>query len=156
MNRNIIVSGGGTGIGRAIAQQFAEARYHVVLLGRRATVLASAAREINEATGAHRVATWIPTDLASVPDVQAMVRTLEEREMTPVDVIVNNAGGVVQTATHDLAEIAARWQQDFQTNVLTAVLLTEALLPYLRRPNGRIIHLSSIAAVQGLIFTHIF
>ncbi len=63
-----------------------------------------------------------------------MVRTQEEREMTPVDVIVNNAGGVVQTATHDLTEIAARWQQDFRTNVLTAVLLTEALLPHLRRP----------------------
>ncbi len=78
-----------------------------------------------------------------------MVRTQEEREMTPVDVIVNNAGGVVQTATHDLTEIAARWQQDFRTNVLTAVLLTEALLPHLRRPNGRIIHLSSIAAAQA-------
>ena len=150
MNRNIIVSGAGTGIGRAIAQQFARAGDHVVLLGRRAAVLETAAQQINETLGAHRNAvTWIPVDLSSVPDVEAMLRTLEEREMTTIDVIVNNAGGVVHTATHDLTDVAARWRQDFQTNVLTAVLLTEALLPRLRRPNGRIIHLSSIAAIQG-------
>ncbi|MHB1956437.1 MAG: SDR family NAD(P)-dependent oxidoreductase [Sulfobacillus sp.] len=72
MNRNIVF-GGGTGTGHAIALQFAEAGDDVVLLGRRATVLASAASAIDEAAGAHR-ATWIATDLASVSDVQAMLR----------------------------------------------------------------------------------
>ncbi|MBA3265207.1 MAG: SDR family oxidoreductase, partial [Nocardioidaceae bacterium] len=48
-----------------------------------------------------------------------------------------------------LAETAESWLADFHANVLTAVLLTEALLPRLRRPGGRILAMSSIAGVRG-------
>ena len=45
--------------------------------------------------------------------------------------------------------MAEAWQRDFEGNVLTAVLLTEALLPGLTRPGGRIVAITSVAAVRG-------
>jgi len=51
--------------------------------------------------------------------------------------------------TKTLAETADSWLSDFRSNVLTAVMLTEALRHALRRPGGRIINMSSIAALRG-------
>ena len=65
------------------------------------------------------------------------------------DVLVNNAGAFVGGEDSGLAGVAARWHATFDSNVLTAVLLTEALRPLLRRPGGRIILTSSIAAQRG-------
>lgn len=67
-----------------------------------------------------------------------------------VDVVVANAGGNVAPA-HDgtLEGIADSFRHNFEANVLTAVLLTEGLLPHLTRPGGRIIQMSSIAALRG-------
>jgi 3-oxoacyl-[acyl-carrier protein] reductase len=48
-----------------------------------------------------------------------------------------------------LADVAAMWEADFRGNVLTAVLLTTALLPHLSRPGGRIVNISSIAALRA-------
>jgi 3-oxoacyl-[acyl-carrier protein] reductase len=45
--------------------------------------------------------------------------------------------------------VAAAWEADFRANVLTAVLLTTALMPRLRRPGGRIVNISSIAALRA-------
>lgn len=63
---------------------------------------------------------------------------------------MTNAGGNV-ASSHDgsLESIADGYRRNFAANVLTSVLLTEALLPRVRRPGGRIVHLSSIAALRG-------
>ncbi len=52
-------------------------------------------------------------------------------------------------AGESLAQIAEHWLADFRGNVLTVVLLTEALLPRMRRLGGRILAMSSIAGVRG-------
>jgi 3-oxoacyl-[acyl-carrier protein] reductase len=135
--RHVVISGGGTGIGRATARAFAREGAHVTLLGRRADVLAEAADEIGARTH--------PVDLTDPAAVRALVADWEE----PVDVLVNNAGGVTRGDVQDLAEIADAWLADYRTNVLTAVLLTEGLRDRLRRPGGRVILLSSIAALRG-------
>jgi 3-oxoacyl-[acyl-carrier protein] reductase len=69
----------------------------------------------------------------------------------PVDVLVNNAGGVASRGMPQtqLAEVARAWEADFQSNVVSAVLLTHALLSRLRRPGGRVVNVSSIAALRG-------
>jgi 3-oxoacyl-[acyl-carrier protein] reductase len=65
-------------------------------------------------------------------------------------VLVNNAGGTFgHAAAGDLADLAAAREADVRGNVLPAVLLTEALLPRLRRPGGRIVTITSIAALRG-------
>jgi 3-oxoacyl-[acyl-carrier protein] reductase len=140
----VVVSGGGTGIGRATALAFARDGASVVLLGRREEVLAAAATEINTAVGEQR-AGFHPVDLTDPARVSAFARESDE----PVDVIVNAAGGIDRRDGPDLADLAERWLADYRTNVLTAVLLTEALLGRLRRPGGRVIALSSIAALRG-------
>ena len=67
----------------------------------------------------------------------------------PVDVLVNNAGAYVGGDDSTLDRRGRHWRATFDSNVLTAVLLTEALRPLLRRPGGRIILTSSIAAQRG-------
>jgi 3-oxoacyl-[acyl-carrier protein] reductase len=123
MARLAVVSGGGTGIGRATAGMLAGEGYDVIIVGRRPDVLADA-----------------PGRAAAVVEAVAG---------RAVDVVVNNAGAYLSGDDSTPEGLAARWRANLDSNVLTAVLLTDALLPLLRRPGGRIILTSSIAAQRG-------
>jgi 3-oxoacyl-[acyl-carrier protein] reductase len=147
MARNVFVSGGGTGIGRAIARRFALAADHVTIIGRREDVLEHAANELNREAGGSSVVP-VPADLAVAEDVERVVAFAAERN-SPVDVIVNNAGGVGGVDAEGLAGVEADWEGEFRRNVLTAVLLTNGLEPMLRRPGSSIVNVSSIAALAG-------
>ncbi|MFJ7294843.1 SDR family NAD(P)-dependent oxidoreductase [Streptomyces collinus] len=144
MARNVVISGGGTGIGLAAARVFAADGDRVLLLGRRADVLAKA-----EVPGALTYA----ADLAEPEDVRG-VAAFVERELGAVDVLVHSAGGngLLEPDAPDgdpLAAVAHTWSVNFRLNTLTAVLLTEALKPRLAEPGGRVLFLSSIAAYRG-------
>jgi 3-oxoacyl-[acyl-carrier protein] reductase len=85
-------------------------------------------------------------------DPAAVRAALAELPAT-VDVLINNAGGNTDrvrdaVAPGDLDGIAANWEANFQANVLTAVLMTEALKPRFA-DNARIVTIGSIAAKQG-------
>jgi 3-oxoacyl-[acyl-carrier protein] reductase len=146
--RQIIVSGGGTGIGRATAETFAALGDTVVVVGRRPEVLGQAADGIRLAAGHERVVP-LPADVSTPEGAEQVAIAVRRLGMGSVDAVVHAAGGVDQSATGNLEEVAAAWNRDFQRNVLTAVLLTEALRPDLTRPGGRIILISSIAAING-------
>jgi 3-oxoacyl-[acyl-carrier protein] reductase len=147
MTRLAVVSGGATGIGKAVAAALARDGDRVVLLGRRAEALEGAAAEI-EAGGAEGVVGWYSVDLTQPEHVEATAAAIAD-DAGQVDVLVNNAGGVSTAPTGTLLEIATAWREDFDGNVLPTVLLTEALLPYIARPGGRIVAVSSIAALRG-------
>jgi 3-oxoacyl-[acyl-carrier protein] reductase len=132
------VSGGGTGIGRAIAAAFARAGDDVTIVGRRAEVLDAVAKEFDNVTA-------VAADLSVPADAERVAATLDG-----VDVVVNNAGGAVYDGPlSTLDDHANAWRAELDANVLTAVLLTNALLPKLTRPGGRVILMSSVAAVRG-------
>jgi 3-oxoacyl-[acyl-carrier protein] reductase len=141
-----IVTGGGTGIGRACARRLAADGFDVVIVGRRLDVLTEAAATINDEIGAGRVIAE-PSDLEQPKAVAALADRL--RLGPTIDVLVNNAGGVSLESAETLEDVAAGWRRDFDNNVLTTVLLTEALLPIMSRPGGRIVAMSSVAAFRG-------
>ena len=140
MARLAVVSGGGTGIGRATAGMLAGEGYDVIIVGRRPQVLADAVKWIGPQ------ATAVTADLAVPGQTAAVVQAVAGR---PVDVLVNNAGAFVTGDDTTPAGVAAQWRATFDSNVITAVLLTDALRPLLRRPGGRVILTSSIAAQRG-------
>src|SRR5438105_9528276 len=129
--RNVVVSGGGTGIGYAVARRFMLAGDDVVIVGRRRDVLAEASERLNAEAGRAAVR-GVAADMTNVSDVEAFAETAP----SSVDVLVNNAGGVVSTPDRSLGDVEADWVAQFRANVLTAVLLTTALEPRLRRPGS--------------------
>lgn len=135
----VVVSGGGTGMGRAVARSFASDAHPVLIVGRREDVLARTAEELGE-----ECVSWRAADLSDPAQVQRATEDVGD-----VGVIVNAAGGVDRSDVDGLSEVAESWLRDFRSNVLTAALLTSALAPKLRRPGGRIVSISSIAALRG-------
>ena len=146
MRRRVVISGGGTGIGRATARRFALAGDEVTIVGRRKAVLVAAADEIDAEVGRPSLRALV-ADLSQPDEVERVAEAIAGGGS--VDVIVNNAGGVGSTSGEGLAAVAADWEEELRGNVLPAILLTEALAGALRRPGGSIVNVSSIAAVNG-------
>jgi 3-oxoacyl-[acyl-carrier protein] reductase len=146
--RVAVVSGGGTGIGRAAAAALAADGMDVVIVGRRADVLRAAADELNRGRAAgNGELSWVQADVSDPARTAEAADTIRRRHPV-IDVVVNNAGGSVR-AGRDLHDLAATWLEAYRKNVISAVLLTSALLPVLRRPGGRVIIVGSRAAVTG-------
>ncbi|AYL35595.1 SDR family NAD(P)-dependent oxidoreductase [Streptomyces fungicidicus] len=144
MTRNVVISGGGTGIGLATARAFAADGDQVLLIGRRRDVLEGA-----DVPGALTYA----ADLAD-PEAVRGVAGFVGREFGAVDVLVHCAGGngLLEPPVggdDPLDAVARDWTVNFRLNTLTAVLLTEALRERLAEPGGRVLFLSSIAAYRG-------
>lgn len=126
--RTAVVTGGGTGIGRAIALELVEQGLDVTITGRRAEVLAAVPKVRHVAFDA--------TD----PDA---VGTALEHLPSKVDVLVNNAGGNISHT-----DTKSKWLANYEANVISAVLVTEALTPRFA-DNGRVINIGSIAGRRG-------
>ncbi|AYF75795.1 SDR family oxidoreductase [Nocardia yunnanensis] len=146
MTRRAVVTGGGTGIGKAVAHRLAAEGAAVTIIGRRLSPLEATAKEINDGLGADRVSI-ATADLTDPEQVQAVAARIAADG--PVDVLVNNAGGNPAATPADLGALADAYTDTFRLNVVTAVLITEALLPHLTSPGGRIVSVSSIAALRG-------
>jgi 3-oxoacyl-[acyl-carrier protein] reductase len=142
--RTAVVSGGGTGIGRGIAQALLDDGYHVVLLGRRAEVLAEAAEALRQTTQTGEVG-FHAVDLSD-PDATAIAMTQVVAELDgTVDVVVANAGRGAPRVSAELASHAHSWADAIAGNTITTVLLVEAVRPHLSN-TGRVIFISSAAA----------
>jgi NAD(P)-dependent dehydrogenase (short-subunit alcohol dehydrogenase family) len=85
--KRILVTGGGTGLGKSIAQRYLELGAEIVICGRRSEVLESAAQELRSATGG--VISFVPCDIRNAEQVEAMMD--EIWKSGPLHVLVNNA-----------------------------------------------------------------
>lgn len=154
MNEVVVISGGGTGIGLAAARYFAQRHAQVVVIGRRANVLAQAVEAIGHDFPDAPAVMPLAADLTLPDHVEAIQETLKGR-FDAIDVVVCAAGGHVlrqhpaATYSDGLAGVARRWTDNFRLNTLSAALLAEALVDQLRAPGGRLIFVSSIAAYRG-------
>ena len=135
-----IVTGASRGIGPHIAAALAERGARIALVARTAPELEKVAHELRE-RGA-RVMT-VPGDVISTWDRRAIVQSVE-RELGPVDVLVNNAGGDPQREFHRLSE--AELEDVIDLNLTSAVILTRLVLPgMLARERGHVVNISSMA-----------
>lgn len=141
-----MITGGGTGLGAAIAERFASDGDDVVIVGRRSDVLEATAARIDALVGRAAVTT-VAADLTDPAQVEALAAAVAPDG--EIDVLVANAGGGSTAPGADLAETARLTTELFTLNVLTAVLTIEAFRPHLRRPGARVITMSSIAGVRG-------
>ncbi|MFD7132056.1 SDR family NAD(P)-dependent oxidoreductase [Streptomyces sp. NPDC059894] len=146
MPRLITVTGAGSGIGKATAARFAANGDSVLLVGRRFDRLNATADELKSVAGSVPVHT-LPADLSD----EAGARRLREHVEAlgrPVDGVVCCAGAAAPSGDGRLPSVAAEWHDAYLSNVMTAVLTVEALVPLLA-DHASIVLYSSIAAYRG-------
>jgi meso-butanediol dehydrogenase / (S,S)-butanediol dehydrogenase / diacetyl reductase len=131
--RVVVVTGAGAGIGRAVALRFGAEGAQVVVADLDVASAEATAREI---PGARAVAVDV-TDRASVRAAMAD---------TPVDVLVNNAGGATDASFEELSE--EDWDRDVDLCLKGTFLCTQAVLPtMLRRGGGAIVNVASVNGI---------
>lgn len=141
--RVIVITGGGSGIGKATAATFAQADNQVVILGRTEAKLQQVAQELGENVA------WRRADVSIREQVAEAVASIVE-QYGRIDVLVNNAGFVLGATTDmPLVEAERAWDTVLDTNLKGSFLMTVAVAPHMPRPGGRIIYVSSIAAYTG-------
>jgi len=145
---NVVITGGGTGIGRATASRFLADDAHVLIAGRRDDVLEDTVRALQEEHGDAANISHVAADVSELGGVERLVGEVE-RHMDHVDVLVNNAGAAASPAADGLQAIEEEWELNFRSNTLSATLVTAGLEPFLRTPGGRVVLISSIAAYRG-------
>lgn len=139
-----LVTGGGTGIGRASAAALTAAGVQAVITGRREDVLRDAAASME---GVHPVR-YRAADMADPAQVAELVAWVE-REVGPIAVLVNNAG--VNIRERSLNELTLdNWDYVMRVNASGAFSVVHAVLPAMReRGQGLIVNVSSMAGVRG-------
>lgn len=136
----IVVTGAGSGVGRAIARTLLEAGHDVVLAGRTASALADTAAGADHAV-------VVPTDVTSSASVRALFDGVVER-LGRVDVLVNNAGVFGPAVTVDALD-DDEWAAVLATNVTGAVFCAREAVRVMRAQSpggGRIINNGSLSA----------
>ncbi len=146
-----IVTGGASGIGKAVAEVFAEAGLTGLTVadidGDRAQQVAS---DMTAQFGTTAIA--LATDVAEGTQVEAMVqRTVAQFER--VDILVNNAGIAPAVRWAEVTE--ENWRRVMDVNLNGAFLCTLAVLPFMKKQQaGRIINISSVGAFLGSVCAH--
>ena len=141
-----IVTGGGTGIGRAFAEALASAGTKVVIASRRNEVLRVAAEEINAKLGSEQVFPY-EFDIRNRAQVEELVADVYGRWQA-IDVLVNNSGLAVPETVDDVTDDG--WETVMDTNLRGVMQLVRAVLPFMRRNDfGDIVNVSSQAGKHG-------
>lgn len=141
--RVVVITGGGSGIGRACAAACAGQGESVVIVGRDANRLREAAESIGQEVA------WYPADVSQRGQVEATVAAIVER-FGHVTALINAAGYIVGVSpTTPLDEAERNFDETIAVNLKGALLMALAVAPHLDRPGGRIINISSIAAYTG-------
>jgi NAD(P)-dependent dehydrogenase (short-subunit alcohol dehydrogenase family) len=142
--RLVLVTGGGGGLGRALARAFAGAGYSVVISGRNEKTLQSSAEEISRHGGAPR---YFVCDVTRKTDVEGLAGEIS-RQLGAVQVLINNAGIARAAAFLEMSD--GLWEEILQTNLTGAYNCCKAFLAgMLQEGWGRIINIASTTAKIG-------
>lgn len=142
--KGAIVTGGGRGIGAAVARVLARAGARVVVAARSSDETEAIAGEL---TAAGHEAWAVRCDVVAAADVQALERAAREH-LGEIDILVNNAGTASSAPLPkiDLDE----WHRLFDVNATGTLLCTQAFLPAMaERGWGRVVNVASVAGLRG-------
>ncbi len=143
----VIVTGGGTGLGRAMVHTLARAGAHLVVASRRPGPIEAAVQEVKD-LGSDALA--ISTDVTDSAQVNRMVaETLAH--FGKVDVLINNAGIVRESAPTPIWEITdVEWRLGIDVNLTSAFYCSRAVSQHMvERGKGKIINVDSVAGLRG-------
>lgn len=144
--RIILITGAGSGIGRALTQKIAGEHTHVVLVGRQETSLKETAKTLPK-TAAYTI---ITADITSHTDIENLVKTLTEK-LGFLDILINNAG-IAHTCLLENSD-AQIISDVINTNLTAPILLTRALLPLLKQSYAaQIVNIGSMFGDIGFPF----
>lgn len=145
MQQTVVISGGGTGIGRAVVHRQVRDGVHVTVVGRRRGQLEDLQREF----GGERVEV-VSADVSTAAGADEVADRLAKSGRACAGMVAAAGGLSPQPEdTGGLAAVHQQWQACFESNVLSAMLLVEALRPVLEPGRGRVVLLSSVAALRG-------
>jgi NAD(P)-dependent dehydrogenase (short-subunit alcohol dehydrogenase family) len=143
--KTAIITGGGTGIGRQMAEGLAEAGANLVLCARKPERCEQAASEIAEATGVEAIG--LRCDVRDPGEVQAVVDTAV-LEFGGVDILVNNAGTVWGASPEEMP--LEGWQKVVDVNLTGAFLCAQAAgRVMIERGGGKIVNIASVSGLHG-------
>jgi NADP-dependent 3-hydroxy acid dehydrogenase YdfG len=141
-----IVTGGGSGIGRAFAEALATAGARVVIASRRTDVLRRAADEINNDLGVELVSSY-EFDVRDRSQAEKLVTDVYGRWQA-IDVLINNSGLAVAETIEGMTDDG--WETVMDTNLRGVMQLVRATLPFMRKNDfGDIVNVSSQAGKHG-------
>jgi NAD(P)-dependent dehydrogenase (short-subunit alcohol dehydrogenase family) len=136
--KTAIVTGGSTGIGRAIAAEYREQGAEVVIASRSA--------DTGEATADELGVEWVRCDVGDYGDVEALVEGVVS-EYGGLDVMVNNAGVGSESMLGDMS--LEEWRRVIDTNMDGVMHGSKAALPHLLASEGCIVNIESIYGLRG-------
>ncbi len=140
---SVIITGAGRGIGRSIAKVYAERTQHNLLLTSRTESELKETREICLKAGAENV-DYIAGDLTDDDFIQELIK---HPLALNCSVLINNAGYFLQKSVLDSDIID--YVKQYEINTLTAIGLTNAVLPKLKTRESRIFTICSVTSVKG-------
>ena len=140
-NKVALVLGGAKGIGLAISQRFAREGASVVLGGRTPEKLEKVAAQLPQ--GKHLV---VPCDVSSADEVQNLAQRVID-EYGRVDVLVNNAGVIVQGRIHEIS--LNDWETLMATDLNGVFYCTHYFMPELLKTKGNVVNISSVSGLGG-------
>jgi 3-oxoacyl-[acyl-carrier protein] reductase len=140
-----LVTGASRGIGRAVAAALARAGSHVAVNYYTREEEALETLDLVRKTGRRGV--LVRADVSNSSQITEMIRTVE-RELGRAQIVVNNAGIVLQKGLHEITE--QDWDRVLAVNLKSAFLITQAVFQAMREMGwGRIVNISSVAAQTG-------
>ncbi|HEY9262388.1 3-ketoacyl-ACP reductase [Chitinophaga sp.] len=146
--KKALITGGGKGIGRALAIALAQEGVDIALMGRSAGSLEEVAKEV---TGMGVKVAYATADVSDMNAVNTAVTHLT-KELGEIDILINNAGIAAFGGFLELEP--AQWEQIIQVNLMGVYYVTRAVLPdMIARKTGDIINISSTAGQRGAPLT---